>query len=321
MGKQTLNLSSALSFPVTCQLTLVRPHVSSIVLIASLLISGNCRAQDLEPRSYTNVPIDLEFVAAGLVYSHGGLSPAPGVTVKDAQLTAKAAAVGYARTFALFGQSAKFDVGTTRACIEGSATFQGEFVEGEQCGFGDPAFKLSWNFYGAPALSLQQWSSYKAGLVIGTSLQVEAPWGSYDSDKLLNTGTNQWVFRPGLGLSYTQEKWQYGLNATVRFYSDNDNFYNDVFLEKAPQYSAQIHIIYTLDSGDWLSVSGNYFFGADTTQDGADSNDEERNSRLGVTYSYAIDKRNSLKFNASTGFITRVGNDFSTYGVFWQYLL
>ena len=60
-----------------------------------------------------------------------------------------------------------------------------------RCPAGDPRFRFSVNFYGAPALSLQEFA-YEQDLILGASLQVSAPLGQYDADKLVNIGTNRW---------------------------------------------------------------------------------------------------------------------------------
>lgn len=64
-----------------------------------------------------------------------------------------------------------------------------------------PAIRASASRSGAPALSLEDFASYKQDLIIGASLQTSAPLGQYDSDKLLNVGANRWSVKPELGIS------------------------------------------------------------------------------------------------------------------------
>jgi hypothetical protein len=241
------------------------------------------------------------------------------VPIENAELAIDTAVLAYATTFDFLGSSAKVDVSALYGCTDGSAIYNGDYVSGTVCGYGDPVVKFTWNFYGAPALSLKEFGGYQEGLVVGLSLQTHVPLGTYDDDKLINMGTNQWVFRPGIGMSYHKDKWYYGLNATVRFYEDNDDFYQDVLLKKQPQYSVQGHLVYSFTPKQWMSLSANYFFGAETEKNGVASNDDENNSRVGLTYSYSFNRQHSIKLNTSLGVITRVGNDFTTAGVFWLY--
>ncbi len=290
-----------------------------IAFILLSLISFQVKSQDLEPRSYTNIPIDMHFMAAGYLHSEGALSPSPSVPLKDAHLTLDAAVLGYAHSFGLAGNSSKFDMSLSRICMKGSADYQNEIVTADRCGYGDPKVRLTWNFYGAPAVEAKDFAKYQQGLVIGTSLQVSLPIGTYDETKLINAGANQWVFRPGIGMSYRVGDWYYSAMTSIRLYSDNDEFYNQVQLSKQAQYTFQGHIIYSIARGQWLSLSGNYFIGGETSKNGIDADDDQENSRFGLTYSLAFNRHHSMKLYASTGVITRIGNDFDTLGLVWQY--
>ncbi|MGS0693436.1 transporter [Shewanella sp. 0m-4] len=304
--------------PSAQRCTFVRGHFTGFILTITLF-TPYCAAQDLEPRSYTNIPIGMNFIAAGMVHSQGELSPAPSAPITDANLTINAAVVGYAHSFALAGSSAKFDMSTTRVCYKGSATYNNEQLTADRCGYGDPTMRLTWNFYGAPALQAKDFASWKQGIVIGTSVQISLPIGSYDPARLLNAGSNRWVLRPGVGMSHKLGNWYYDLIASVRLYGDNNQYVSNVTLEQAPQYTLQGHLIYNFNSGHWLSVNGNLFFGGETSRDKIESLDEQRNSRFGVTYSFPITLQHSVKLYANTGVITEVGNDFDTFGALWQY--
>ncbi|WP_227006682.1 transporter [Shewanella donghaensis] len=288
-------------------------------LMTAALVALPVNAQDLEPRSYTNIPVGMHFLALGYLNSEGALSPSPSVPLKDAHLKLDAGVVGYATTFGIGGSASKLDMSASRICMKGNATFQGEYAEVDRCGYGDPKIRLTWNFYGAPAVERKDFAQYSEGLVMGTSLQVSLPVGSYDKDTLINAGANQWIFRPGIGMSYKVGDWYYSAMGSIRFYTDNDEFYNDVFLVKDPQYTFQGHIIYSITRGQWLSLSANYFIGGETNKNGVDADDAEDNSRFGLTYSLAFNQKHSIKVYASTGVITRIGNDFDTYGLVWQY--
>jgi hypothetical protein len=69
-------------------------------------------------------------------------------------------------------------------------------LRGDVLGLGDPLLRISVNFFGAPALSMAEYPAYRQDVIVGASLQVTAPLGQYDPDKLLNVGTNRWPFIP-----------------------------------------------------------------------------------------------------------------------------
>lgn len=301
-----------------CQL-FVRPTLICLGLNACL--SPQLVAQELEPRSYTNLPTGQHFLAAGYANSSGEVSPSPGSPVEDAKLDIDAYILGYATTFGLLGSSAKFDTAISRTCFSGSARLNGDQVSVDRCGYTDPTVRLTWNFYGAPAMDIASYAKWQQGVVVGTSLQVTAPTGSYQADKLLNSGANRWVYRPGIGMSHQLGSWYYDLIASVRFYSDNNEYLGSGQLSQQPQVNLQGHLIYYFNRGHWLSLNGNFFFGGETEKNGVASNDDQENSRFGLTYSFALSRQQSIKLSFSTGVLTRYGNDFDTFGLMWQYRL
>jgi hypothetical protein len=276
-------------------------------------------AQDLEPRSYTNLPIGQTFAVVGVARAEGDLTLTSTSPLQDAELTVDGLVVAMAHTFALAGDSAKVDLVGTRYCYQGDGKFNGEAVGVDRCEYSDPAMRLTWNFYGAPATTLEEFGRIKPGLVVGTSLQVNAPVGTYHSEHLINAGANRWVVRPGLGMSYVLGDWFIDASSSVRIFEDNDNFFNGNKLEQDPLYQAEIHLVYNLKKGRWLALDANYFVGGETSKNGVKSDDRQENSRLGLTFSTPITAHHSIKLVASRGVVTRVGNKFDTYGIFWQY--
>ena len=303
-------------------LAVIRHNSLSLLLYGALMLLGSSQlvAQDLEPRSYTNIPVGESFLVVGYIRSGGEIAPSGASSpLQDFELDIDAGVVGFAHSFSLAGKSAKIDLAASRQCWEGSAIFNGEFTEGRRCGYGDPKVRLSWNFYGAPALKLQEFAKWKPGLVIGTSLQVSVPVGSYQDDKLINFGANRWMIRPGLGMSYKFGRWHYDIIASVRLFEDNDDFYNGSTVEQDPLYSVQGHLIYSLKQGRWVSLNANFYRGGETSVGHVPSRNLKENSRFGVTYSMPLNMHHSLKLYASTGILTKTGDDFDTFGIAWQY--
>ena len=58
----------------------------------------------------------------------------------------------------------------------GNAMVGGQRREREVSGFHDPRFRFSVNFYGAPALSLKDFATYRQDVILGASIQVSAPF-------------------------------------------------------------------------------------------------------------------------------------------------
>lgn len=289
------------------------------LIVAWAAAAGSAGAQSIEPRSYANAPVGVNFLIAGYGYAEGGVASDPSVPLTNASITVNGTFLAYARSLDVLGWSGKFDVELPYAWLSGSAEFAGQPHQRDVSGFGDPKFRLTVNFYGAPALSAKEFQSYQQDLIIGASLQVSAPLGQYDSDKLVNIGTNRWSAKPELGLSKAWGPWIVELAAGVTFYSDNTDFLGGRIREQDPIYSVQTHVIYNLSSGIWLAVDGTYYTGGRTTIDGVRGDDLQKNSRAGLTVAVPVDRNHSIKLNASTGVSTRTGSDFNAVGVAWQY--
>ena len=276
-------------------------------------------AQDLEPRLYTNVPRGLNFLVAGYGYSDGNVLFDPSVPLEDGQVRSHGPVFGYARSLDLWGMSGKFDVITAYGCASGSALVQGEYRERDICGAADPRFRISVNLYGAPSLTLQEFTRYRQDLIVGASLQVSAPLGQYDGDRLLNIGTNRWFFKPEIGIGKELGPVTLELNAAANFYTRNSDFYGGNTKDQEPLYSLQGHIIYAFRSGIWFALDGTFYRGGQTTVNGVEGDDLQENSRLGATLALPVNRYHSVKILASTGVSARTGSDFDTIALIWQY--
>lgn len=297
-------------------------HLTWITALGVLLIglvAAPAKAQELEPRAYTNVPVGLNFLIGAYAHSEGGLSTDPSLPVEDAKLKIDSAILGYARSLNLWGNSGKVDVILPYSDLSGTALVAGEIKERDARGFGDPRLRLSINFFGAPALSPQEFITYRQNLVIGASLQVSAPGSQYDSSRVINLATNRWSVKPDIGLSKTLGAFMFDLTAGATFYSDNDNYYGGKRLEKDPIYSVQSNLSYNFGRGIWGAIGATYYDGGRTTVDGVRNDDAIGSSRIGAILSFPVNRQHSIKFNASRGVTTRVGTSFDTVGIAWQY--
>jgi hypothetical protein len=281
-------------------------------------LAAAAEAQDLEPRAYANTPVGLNFVLAGYSYTQGDVALDASVPIKDAELTVHNAFLAYARSLDVFGRAGKFDVVLPYAWLSGTAKLAGQPQDREVSGLGDPRFRFSVLPYGAPALSLSEFDDYKPDLIIGASVAVTVPLGQYDSDKLVNIGTNRWSVKPELGISKTLGRWTLELDASVTFYTNNNDFFGGQTLEQDPLYAVQAHVIYQTRVGVWAALDGTYYTGGTSTVDGV-RGERQENVRVGATLAIPVDRHNSVKLFGSIGAVARVGGDFNTVGIAWQY--
>lgn len=297
-----------------------RPNAFATLIASALLgVMSSASAQSIEPRAYSNAPVGVNFLIAGYAYTRGGLSFDPSVPITNPQLETSSAVLAYARALDLWGLSGKFDAIVPYTWLSGTVDYLGQPAQRTVNGFTDPAFRLSVNIYGAPAVSAKEFLDYHQDLIVGMSLQVTAPWGQYDPTRLVNLGTNRWTFKPEAGISKAAGPWTLEFQAAASLYTDNNNFFMGMTRSQHPIYQVQGHVIYAFQSGIWASFDATYFAGGRTTIGGALSNDLQQSWRAGATLAIPFDIRNSVKLYASNGVSARTGNNYKLIGVAWQY--
>lgn len=276
-------------------------------------------AQDLEPRAYANTPVGINFLVGSYGYSEGGVVVDPSIPLENAAISLHTTVLAYARSFGAWDRSGKFDVILPYASLSGTADVAGLPVERAVSGWADPQIRVSINLYGAPARTLREAAGYRQNLIIGASLEVTAPAGQYDSQRLVNLGTNRWSIKPELGVSKAVDRWTFELATAATYYQENEDFFGGQSREQAPIYSLQGSVIRSFESGIWAAASATYYTGGRTRLDGVRGDDLQENTRVGLTVAMPVNRNNSLKLYASTGVSTRTGSDFDAAGIAWQY--
>ena len=294
-------------------------NMCALAAYAAIAVSTVARAQGIEPRAYSNAPVGVNFLIAGYAYSRGSLEFDTDLPLTDARLHTSNTVAAYVRALDLWGKSGKFDVVVPYTWLSGSAEYNGQPVQRRVSGFADPAFRLSVNFYGAPALPLDEFASYQQDLIVGASLQVSPPWGQYDDSRIVNIGANRWSIKPQIGISKAVGPWTLELTTAATLFTDNRDFYGGNTRSQDPLYSIQAHTIYNFRSGIWGSLDATYFTGGRSKLNGVLSSDLQQNWRVGATLALPIDIHNSIKLYASSGVSARTGNNFDLLGVAWQY--
>ena len=292
--------------------------------VLSLALPAACaasvvHAQDIEPRSYWNAPVGLNFIVGGFSHSTGGLSTDPSVPLDDAKLRINAGTVAYARSFDWWGDSGKIDVVLPYATLSGTASLLGQPVSRDVSGLLDPRVRASINFFGAPALTAQEFAAYRQDLVIGASLQLTLPWGQYDPERAINLGTHRWIVKPELGMTKAWGAWTVEAATAVSVFQRNDDYFGGHTQDRAPIYSLQTSVTRSFSGGAWAALGATYYRGGRTTIDGVERDDALGSSRIAATLSLPVDRANSIRINASSGVHVRTGTDFDTVSVYWQY--
>jgi len=293
---------------------------ASMAVLSLALAPAAAQAQQLEPRAYSPAPIGLNFLGLGTLYSSGGVVTDPSLPIQNVDAEVSSVAPFYGRTFGLFGRLASASVATPYAW----ATVQGDVQDVsrsvDRSGLLDPQVRFAVNLIGGPALTPRDFRQHEPQTTLGASLTIIAPFGQYDSSKLINLGTNRWAYKPELGLSQPVGKWIFELYAGVWLFQTNENFFGGQVRQQDPLASYQAHVVYNFRPNLWAAADYTYYAGGSTTVDGQPMNDRQGNTRGGLTLSVPLTRDQSLKFTWTQGVSTRVGSSFETIGVTWQWL-
>jgi hypothetical protein len=289
---------------------------------AALLIAGaslDASGQELEPRAYSPSPSGVNFLGLTYLRSTGGVGVDPSLPLDNVSAEINIASLGYARTFGLLGRSASVGLVLpySRADVSGDVFEQQRAVT--RSGLADPRLRLAINLFGGPAVNREEFAAREPSTALGTSLTIVAPFGQYDSNRLINLGSNRWAFKPEIGVYQPLGPWSLELYGGAWFYTDNDNFFRGARREQEPIATLQAHVSYTFRPGLWLAADATYYAGGRTTVNGVQKDDRQENTRVGLTFSLPIAKGHSLKLNWSEGVTERIGTNFTTFGATWQY--
>lgn len=288
-------------------------------MIPCLLVAQLACAQELEPRAYSPNPVGLNFATVGYAHSSGDVLSDPSLPLDDVHASLNAVSVGYGRTFGLFGRGAAVLLGLPQVWADVAGNIGEDRRSTSRTGLADARVRLTVNLLGGEALSPAEFAKREPGPLLGASLIVVAPTGEYLPDRLINIGSNRWAFKPELGFSYPIGRWYFDVAAGVWLFTGNDDFYGGSLREQDPVTTLQGHVVYVFRPRLWLAVDATYYEGGRTVIDGVPRADLQANSRIGLTLAVPLNARQSLKFAWSEGATTRIGGDFSSYGVVWQY--
>jgi hypothetical protein len=279
-------------------------------------------AQDLEPRAYSASPVGTNFVGIGFGRSSGDIAFDPTLPITNANATLYTPALGFGRSFGIFGKQALFAATLPYAWGNVSGDVGDQRGSVYRSGLADARTRLSINLRGSPAMTVAEFARRPhRRLIIGTSLTINSPAGQYDNTKLINLGTNRWAFKPEVGISYPIKKVDLDFYAAIWFFTENKSFYTGHSVRSQdPLPALQAHASYTIRRGLWTAIDATWYSGgASTVNDGIPSQ-RQNNSRLGATFSYPFAKGHSFKFSYSSGVTGNVGSKFRTISGGWQYV-
>ena len=281
-------------------------------------IQSSC-AQELEPRLLTNVPVGMNFALVGYGYASGNILLDPSVPIEGLNSKLHTVVGAYLRSIKIFGLSGKVDMILPWASGNWEGFYTGIDTSRSVSGFGDARFRISVNFLGSPPLKKEDFAGYKPTKISGISLQVFAPTGQYDPDRLINLGSNRWVFRPQWGFSRYLSNWILEAYLSAWFFTVNPDFFGGNELKQRPLGAIKVHLIRSFLKNWWLALDAGYGFGGRTFINGEERDIRISTFRFGLSLAIPFGLHHTVRLTGVTGVRLERGSDFDAVAVSYQY--
>ena len=299
----------------------------ALTMLIVWLAPALCTAQDLAPRAYLPLPVSSNAVIVTYGFSDGELLFDPTLPITDATGIIHAPVLTLYHAFNFFGRSANITGSLPYAIGDFEGLVSDQQRAAHRSGMADIMVRTAVNLVGAPSLTPAAF--VKTPLprsMLGVRLKVLAPTGKYDPTLLINVGTNRWAFKPELGYTRRAGPVTLDMYAGVWFFTTNNEFYNGGATAplntrtQEPIGAFEFHVSYDVRPRLWISADINYWRGGRTSVNSREStNSLQANSRVGVTGSIPLSRRQSLKMSYSEGMIVRIGGNFRVLSAGWQY--
>jgi hypothetical protein len=239
--------------------------------------------------------------------------------IGEAKFDTNSLALNYAHRFQGLGRFAMLGLGASYLSIDAhlharSATGPDATRSAvvRQSGMGDPSAFLRFGLVGAPALRFESWRDFEHGFQMYAQAGVQAPWGSYDASRLLNTGYNRWSWDLSLPmampLEHTRRRTFLEITPRLVWFGDNDD------PAGAASVKSQRHlllleadVLHHLTGRVWTALGMQYQKGGETVTDSFPDGNEIEQWYGELTFGYAINSR--LAMNFKWGKLFEVSND------------
>ena len=291
----------------------------AIAAVIFMLGAGLAHAQDMEPRAYSASPIDTNFLLGSYQRITGDVVFDADLPISNVKAAINTGILAYNRTFDLFGHtgSAAIVLPYFQGNLSGNVGGAGTQITRE--GFGDLAFRFTENLIGSPALTPTEFARREPTTTLGVSIAVVAPTGEYNSQQLINIGSNRWAFRPEIGGSQPIGKWFVEGSAGMWIFTDNTDFFGGHVRGQDPIGTFQAHVGYNFAPNFWLSADATYYMGGTTSLDGVAGNNFQSATRAGFTLSVPLGDGFSAKASFGGWLTAQNAPAFDRLGLTLQY--
>lgn len=269
------------------------------------------------------MPLGTQVIGVGFNHVFGEIDFDPILQAENAQVSINSMAIQYVRPFRIGTKQARIDVLIPFSSANWEGLLKGEETSITRTGFADPRLRLSVNFIGPEAMTIKEMQEFMKEnpvyTTVGASLAVSFPFGQYYGDKLLNLGSNTFVFRPQLGMTHKWGPWSYELSTSVFIYTNNNNFYIGKTKEQKPLFAVQTHLTRLFKHQIWTTLSFGYGLGGNSIVNRQRKHDERGNFLGGLSAGMPIFKTQAIKIAYGTTLTLKdVGANTNGFALSWS---
>ena len=290
-----------------------------IQLFLTAALANTAVGQEMEPRAYSPAPSGMQFVMLSYGHQSGDVLLDSSLPLEDVSVSLNAASFGYGRTFNFAGRQANVAVLVPYIWGTAQGTVFEDQIKVRRSGGGDLRVRFSTLLKGGKALAPKEFAQRKPATIIGASVSIVVPTGQYDPARLVNPGSNRRAFKPEIGISKPNGRWTFEMMGGAWLFTTNKSFLGNSRREQKPMASVQGGVIYTLRPRMWVSGNATFYRGGSTVLNDTENEDRQRNARIGATFSFPLNQRQSFKVAWAKGVTTRIGGNLNTIVFVWQY--
>ena len=307
--------SSIAAAPMTA---IVRIVAAAALGTATVLGGVPASAQMYGPRQFWPAPMGTDVLTVAGIYTSSNSVVDTSIVYPNLNVDTVVLAPSYSRFFGIGGTLLQATVAVPYAWadVKVSESRTGIDRNPRRYGFADAYAHLTFGVLNAPALNPKQYAAFMGrenpGVVIMALAGMFAPTGAYDTDRVVNIGTNRWTFRAGLPITARlSTSWAPGKTTTVEvlptldLFTPNNNPSQPEFdvqvrglpvgraltrlLPKPSQTSQdplaalEMHLTHDLSKTLWVSLDSYSKVGGGTAADGVFNDNQQLWSALGGT--------------------------------------
>ena len=262
----------------------------------ALLSSPAAYAQDEGARAYELAPAGSQSLNLYGMFGRGNAVFNPGAAVAGgAAVDVKGGILEYAHGFTLAGNAGTWLASLPFGEASRSLSTASAARTDSRSGIGDLQLTAAFGVAGSPALSEEDYETYRPRVAVSLLTRLYVPTGAYDRNSPVNLGQNRWAVQLGLPMVFylgssllDPALTSFELIPSVIAYGDNDAPPSGNVSRQAPLVQLEGHVTRNLNERLWVALDALLIQGGETTTDGVSDQNRQRSFALGATGSLVL---------------------------------